>query len=71
MQPRLVTTKNFSLAPELLLRMHNLMVRSRALEERLIKMYKQNDGFFRVLPIDLNPITLVGELVPVPSASTK
>ncbi|MBI3542276.1 MAG: thiamine pyrophosphate-dependent dehydrogenase E1 component subunit alpha, partial [Deltaproteobacteria bacterium] len=26
--------------------MHDLMVKTRSLEERLIKMYKQNDGFF-------------------------
>lgn len=36
----------FRLAPELLLKMHDLMVKTRVLEERLIKMYKQNDGFF-------------------------
>lgn len=37
---------NFKLSPELMLKMHDLMVRTRVLEERLIKMYKQNDGFF-------------------------
>ncbi len=36
----------FRLAPELLLKMHDLMVKCRVLEERLINMYKQNDGFF-------------------------
>lgn len=36
----------FKLAPELLRRMHDLMVKSRCLEERLIRMYKQNDGYF-------------------------
>src|SRR5712692_5444632 len=47
MKPTLVNTKtNFQLNPELLLKMHDLMVRARVLEERLIKMYKQNDGFF-------------------------
>jgi 2-oxoisovalerate dehydrogenase E1 component alpha subunit len=37
-----------SLAPELLVRMHEVMVRSRCLEERLIRMNKQGDGFFWV-----------------------
>src|SRR5216683_517896 len=31
---------------DLLIRMHDLMVQSRALEERLIKMYRQGHGFF-------------------------
>ncbi|HWV39455.1 MAG TPA: thiamine pyrophosphate-dependent dehydrogenase E1 component subunit alpha [Vulgatibacter sp.] len=35
-----------SLSPELLVRMHDLMVKARVLEERLIQMYKQGDGFF-------------------------
>jgi len=34
------------LSPELLLRIHDLMVKARVLEERLIAMYKQGDGFF-------------------------
>lgn len=34
------------LAPDLALQIHRLMVRDRALEERLIRMYKQSDGFF-------------------------
>jgi len=34
------------LAPELLLKMHRLMVQARVLEERLIAMYKQGDGYF-------------------------
>ena len=34
------------LAPELLLKIYDCMVKSRALEERMIKMYKQSDGFF-------------------------
>lgn len=34
------------LAPELLLRMHELMLRARVLEDRLITMYKQGDGYF-------------------------
>ena len=35
-----------ALAPETCLRIHDLMVRARVLEERLITMYKQGDGFF-------------------------
>jgi 2-oxoisovalerate dehydrogenase E1 component alpha subunit len=35
-----------SLAPELLVRIHDVMVRARCLEERLIRMNKQGDGFF-------------------------
>jgi len=34
------------LAPELQLRVHELMLTTRLLEERLIRMYKQGDGFF-------------------------
>ncbi len=34
------------LAPELLVRLHEVMLRSRCLEERLIRMNKQGDGFF-------------------------
>lgn len=34
------------LAPELLVRMHDLMVEARVLEERLIQMYKQGHGYF-------------------------
>jgi len=34
------------LSPELSLRIYDLMLRSRLLEERLITMYKQGDGFF-------------------------
>src|SRR5450755_4722758 len=34
------------LSPELLVRMHEIMVRARCLEERLIRMNKQGDGFF-------------------------
>jgi 2-oxoisovalerate dehydrogenase E1 component alpha subunit len=33
-------------APELLVRMHEVMLRSRCLDERLIRMNKQGDGFF-------------------------
>lgn len=32
--------------PQLLRQIHNLMVKSRVLEERLIRMYKQSDGYF-------------------------
>jgi 2-oxoisovalerate dehydrogenase E1 component alpha subunit len=39
-------TDESALAPELLIRMHDLMVRARCLEERLIRMNKQGDGFF-------------------------
>jgi 2-oxoisovalerate dehydrogenase E1 component alpha subunit len=35
-----------SLDPELLIRMHELMVKARVLEERLIQMYKQGHGYF-------------------------
>jgi 2-oxoisovalerate dehydrogenase E1 component alpha subunit len=34
------------LAPQLLVRMHDIMVRARCLEERLIRMNKQGDGYF-------------------------
>ena len=34
------------LSPELLVRMHGLMVKARVLEERLIQMSKQGDGYF-------------------------
>lgn len=47
-RPRLVGASRPapSLAPELLVRMHDLMVKARVLEERLIQMYKQGDGYF-------------------------
>src|SRR6476469_8842810 len=35
-----------ALSPELMLRVHDLMLRTRVLEERLITMYKQGDGYF-------------------------
>ena len=35
-----------ALSPELLVRMHGLMLQARVLEERLIQMYKQGDGYF-------------------------
>jgi 2-oxoisovalerate dehydrogenase E1 component alpha subunit len=34
------------LAPDLLVQMHDLMLKARLLDERMIKMYKQGDGFF-------------------------
>ena len=34
------------LSPELLLQVHSLMVKARVLEERLIQMYRQGDGYF-------------------------
>jgi 2-oxoisovalerate dehydrogenase E1 component alpha subunit len=34
------------LSPELLVKIHGLMMKSRVLEERLIQMYKQGDGYF-------------------------
>jgi 2-oxoisovalerate dehydrogenase E1 component alpha subunit len=34
------------LSPELLLKIHTLMVKARVLEERLIQMYRQGDGYF-------------------------
>lgn len=37
-----------SLAPDLLVRLHDVMLRARCLEERLIRMNKQGDGFFWV-----------------------
>lgn len=36
----------FQLKPELLIRIHDFMVKSRVLEEREIRMYKQSDGYF-------------------------
>src|SRR5256885_9677976 len=40
------TPPDSQLSPELLVKMHALMVKARALEERLIQMYKQGDGYF-------------------------
>lgn len=34
------------LSPELLVKLHHLMAKARVLEERLIQMYKQGDGYF-------------------------
>ncbi|HSP76925.1 MAG TPA: thiamine pyrophosphate-dependent dehydrogenase E1 component subunit alpha, partial [Myxococcaceae bacterium] len=47
-QPRLLNREAASLPldRELLVRMHDLMVKARVLEERLIQMYKQGHGYF-------------------------
>ncbi len=49
-RPRLINSEDASAPPtldrELLVRIHDLMVKTRVLEERLIKMYKQGDGYF-------------------------
>lgn len=44
--PKKSQTNFGGLSEELLLKMHNLMVKSRVLEERLIKTYKAGEGFF-------------------------
>ena len=36
----------FRLEPKLLVQIHDTMVKARVLEERLIRMYKQSDGYF-------------------------
>ena len=40
------TGAKFRLDPELLIQIHNNMVKTRVLEEREIRMYKQSDGYF-------------------------
>jgi len=40
------TKKKFQLQPAVLVKMHDHMVRARQLEERMIKMYKQSEGYF-------------------------
>ncbi len=46
-RPKLVKNENdLPLDRELLVRLHDLMVKSRVLEERLIAMYKQGHGYF-------------------------
>src|SRR6476646_11946648 len=47
-RPKLVSSKEAapSLGPDLLVRIHELMVKTRVLEERLIQMYKQGHGYF-------------------------
>jgi 2-oxoisovalerate dehydrogenase E1 component alpha subunit len=37
---------HFRLAPKVLIQIHQFMVKARVLEERLIRMYKQSDGYF-------------------------
>jgi 2-oxoisovalerate dehydrogenase E1 component alpha subunit len=37
---------SFRLEPKLLVQIHDSMVKARVLEQRLIRMYKQNDGYF-------------------------
>lgn len=46
MQGKSSKSQFYGLEKELLLKMHNLMVQSRALEERLIKIYKAGDAYF-------------------------
>ena len=36
----------FKLSEKVLIKIHDEMIRSRVLEERMIRMYKQNDGYF-------------------------
>ncbi len=48
-RPRLIKESSEASAPlerELLVRIHDLMVKTRVLEERLIQMYKQGHGYF-------------------------
>lgn len=45
-QPKLVKSEPLPLERPLLVRIHDLMVKSRVLEERLIQMYKQGHGYF-------------------------
>src|SRR4051794_947358 len=45
--PKLVDKEDYAPLPrEQLVHIHDLMVKSRALEERLIQMYKKGDGYF-------------------------
>ncbi len=44
--PAVTSAKEKTLAPDALARVHDLMLRARVLEERLITMYKQGDGYF-------------------------
>ena len=39
-------SKKLKLDPELLVKIHDNMIKARVLEERLIRMYKQNQGYF-------------------------
>ena len=44
--PSPAPSETSQLAPELQLRIHDLMLRARVLEDRLITMYRQGDGYF-------------------------
>src|SRR3954468_4505442 len=44
--PSAAESSGEKLAPELCLRIHDLMLRARVLEERLITMWRQGDGYF-------------------------
>src|ERR1051325_7158154 len=44
--PSVAAAPSGRLSPELCLQIYDLMLRARVLEERLITMYKQGDGFF-------------------------
>ena len=44
--PSRETSRASRLSSDVLLKMHDLMLRTRLLEERLIKMQKQGDGYF-------------------------
>ncbi len=46
MEERSLKKSKFRLEPQLLVQIHNHMVQARVLEERLIRMYKQSDGYF-------------------------
>src|SRR3954471_3373139 len=47
LRPKVVAhPTEFKLEPELLIQIHDKMVKARVLEERLIRMYKQSDGYF-------------------------
>ena len=45
-QASIASAPSGRLSPELCLQIYDLMLRARVLEERLITMYKQGDGFF-------------------------
>lgn len=45
-KPQAAKGRGFKLKPELLKQIHDTMLKARVLEERLIKMYKQSDGYF-------------------------
>jgi 2-oxoisovalerate dehydrogenase E1 component alpha subunit len=44
--PKSSKSGSFRLDPKLLVQIHDSMVKARVLEQRLIRMYKQNDGYF-------------------------